>query len=60
MVRADEKLTAFLEPEAAIRAAECRGDCGAREIKMDNSRGSSKSLLDFVIRQFHLIFGTAG
>jgi hypothetical protein len=28
-------------------------------LKMDNCRGSSKSLLDYVIRQVHLIFGTA-
>jgi hypothetical protein len=40
-------------------AAERPEDCGARDIKMDNCGGSSKCLLDFVIRQFHLIFGTA-
>jgi hypothetical protein len=34
-VRADEKLTAFLELESAIRAAERPEDCGAREIKFD-------------------------
>jgi hypothetical protein len=59
VVHADEKLTAFLELESAIRAAERPEDCGARDIKMDNSRRSSTSLLDYVIRQFHLIFGTA-
>jgi hypothetical protein len=41
-------LTAFLELEPAIRAAERPEDCGARDIKMDNCRGSGKSLLDFV------------
>jgi hypothetical protein len=35
IVRADEMLTAFLEPEAALRAAEGPEDCGAREIKLD-------------------------
>ena len=59
VVHADEKLTAFVELESVIRAAERPEDGGAREIKLDNCRGSSKSLLDFVIRQFHLIFGTA-
>jgi len=59
VVPADEKLTAFLELESAICAAEPPEDCGAGEIKMDNCRGLSKSLLDYVIRQFHLIFGTA-
>jgi len=34
VVRADEELTAFLELEAAIRAAERPEDCGAREIKL--------------------------
>ena len=59
IVRADEKVTAFLGLGSAIRAAECPERCGGREIKMDKCRGSSKSLLDFVIRQFHLIFGRA-
>jgi hypothetical protein len=59
IVRADEKLTAFLELKSAIRAAERPQDCGGRKIKMDNCRASSKSPLDFVIRQFQLIFGTA-
>jgi len=45
--------------ELAIRVPECRGDCGGLEIKMDNCRGPRKSLLDFVIRQFQPIFGTA-
>jgi hypothetical protein len=58
-VRADEMLTAFLELESVIRAAERPEDCGGHEITLDNGRGSSKCLLDFVIRQFHLIFGTA-
>jgi hypothetical protein len=36
IVRADEKLTAFLEVESAIRArAERPEDCGALEIKID-------------------------
>ncbi len=35
VVRADEKLTAFVELEAATRAAERPVDCGAREIKVD-------------------------
>ncbi len=35
IVRADELLTAFLELESAIRAAERPGDCGGREIKLD-------------------------
>jgi hypothetical protein len=34
-VRADEKLTAFLKLESAIRAAERPEDCGAREINLD-------------------------
>ena len=59
VVRADEKLTAFIELESAIRAAERPEDCGAREITFDNRRGSSKCLLDFVTRQFQLIFGPA-
>ncbi len=57
VVRADEK-TAFMELESVIRATERPDDCGAREIPLDNCRGSSMCLLDFVIRQFHLIFGT--
>jgi hypothetical protein len=32
---ADEKLTAFVELEAAIRAVERPEDCGGREIKFD-------------------------
>jgi len=59
IVRAREKLPAFLELESTIHAAERPEDRGAREITLDNGRGSSKSLLDFVIRQFQLIFGTA-
>ncbi len=59
IVHADDKLIAFVDLDVAIRAAERPEDCGAREIKMDNCWGSSKSLLDFVIRQFQLIFGTA-
>jgi hypothetical protein len=35
IVHADEKLTAFLELESAIRAAERPEDCGGREIKLD-------------------------
>jgi len=35
IVRADEKLTAFLELESAGRAAERPEDCGVREIKFD-------------------------
>jgi hypothetical protein len=59
VVRADDKLTAFLELESVIRAAERPKDCGAPKITLDNCLGSSKSLFDFVIRQFHIIFGTA-
>ena len=59
IVHADDKLIAFVDLDVAIRAAERPEDCGAREIKMDNCWGSSKSLLDFVIRQSQLIFGTA-
>ena len=58
-MRAHEKLTAFLELDIAIRAAERPEDGGVRKIKMDNCRGSTKCLLDYVIRRFHLIFGTA-
>jgi len=35
VVRADEKLTAFLELESTIRAAERPEDCGARKTKLD-------------------------
>jgi hypothetical protein len=35
VVRADDKLTAFLELEWAIRAAEHPEHCGAREITVD-------------------------
>jgi hypothetical protein len=35
VVHADEKLTAFVELESTIRAAERPEDCGAREIKLD-------------------------
>jgi hypothetical protein len=35
VAHADEKLTAFLELEAAIRAAERPEDCGGRKIKLD-------------------------
>jgi len=36
LVRADEKLTAFLELESAIRSGGTRpADCGAREIRFD-------------------------
>jgi hypothetical protein len=35
VVRADEKLTAFVELESAICAAERPEDCGGREIKFD-------------------------
>ena len=35
VVRADEKLTAFVELESAIRAAERPEDCGGHEIKFD-------------------------
>jgi hypothetical protein len=54
VVRAGELLTAFLELESVIGTAERPEDCGGREIMLDNGRGSSKSLLDYVIRQFHL------
>jgi hypothetical protein len=35
VVHADEKLTAFLELESAIRATERPEDCGGRKIKLD-------------------------
>jgi len=35
VVHADEKLTAFVELESAIRAAERAEDCEGREIKFD-------------------------
>ena len=35
VVRADEKLTAFVELESVIRAAGRPEDCGAREITVD-------------------------
>jgi hypothetical protein len=35
VVHTDEKLTAVLELESAIRAAERREDCQGREIKLD-------------------------
>jgi hypothetical protein len=35
VVRAEGKLTAFLELESVIRAAKHQEDCGAREIKLD-------------------------
>jgi hypothetical protein len=35
VVRADERLTAFMELESTIRAAERPEDCGGREIKFD-------------------------
>jgi hypothetical protein len=35
VVRADEKLTAFVELESTIRAAERPEDCEGREIKLD-------------------------
>jgi hypothetical protein len=45
VVRAEEKLTAFLELESAIRAAECPQDCGGREIRLDKlSRRVIKTL----------------
>src|SRR5207248_9406271 len=45
VVHADEKLTAFLELESAIRAAECPQDCGGREISLDKlSRRVIKAL----------------
>jgi hypothetical protein len=39
IVRADEKLTVFVELESLIRAAERPEDCGARKITLDNCRG---------------------
>jgi hypothetical protein len=35
VVHAEELLTAFVELESAIRAAECPEDCGARETTVD-------------------------
>ena len=35
VVRADKKLTAFLELESTIRAAERQEDCGGRKRKLD-------------------------
>jgi hypothetical protein len=60
VVRVEEQLTAFAELESATRpCGRAPRDCGAHEIKLDNCRDDGKSLLDFVIRQFQLIFGTA-
>jgi len=50
IVQSGELLTAFLEIESTIRAAERPEDCGGREIKFDKLSRSSKALLDFVIR----------
>jgi len=45
VVHADEKMTAFLELESAIRAAECPQDRGGREIRLDKlSRRVIKTL----------------
>ena len=45
VVHSDEKVTAFLELESAIRAAECPQDCGGREIRLDKlSRRVIKTL----------------
>jgi hypothetical protein len=54
VVRADEKLTAFLELESATPAAERPEDCGGLEIKFDKLSRVSKSLLDYVIRRFNV------
>jgi hypothetical protein len=60
VVRVEGQLTAFAELESATRpCGRAPRDCGAHEIKLDNCRDDGKSLLDFVIRQFQLIFGTA-
>jgi len=48
---AEEKLTAFVELESAIRSGTTPRGLRARKITLDNCRGSSKSLHDFVIRQ---------
>jgi hypothetical protein len=55
VVHADEKLTAFVELDVAIRAAERPEDCQARAITLDNCRGLSKSSFDYVIRRFNLL-----
>jgi hypothetical protein len=45
VVRSKEKLTAFMELESAIRAAECPQDCRGREIRLDKlSRRVIKTL----------------
>ena len=54
VVRADEKLSAFLELESTIRTAERPQDCAGHEIKFDKLSQSSKSLFDYVIRRFTL------
>ena len=60
VVQADELLTAFVELESVIRAAERpRGLQSAYNKAGQLSRESSKSLLDYVIRQLRRIFGTA-
>jgi hypothetical protein len=40
VVQADELLTAFVELESVIRAAERPEDCRARTIKLDNCRAN--------------------
>src|SRR5207247_2972560 len=55
VVRADEKLTAFVELESAIRTRQSAPeDCGARKVKLDKCRRTGKSFLDYVIRRFNL------
>ncbi len=58
-MHAEELLTAFWNSNQEFDPAEHAENCGARKITLDNCRGSSKSLVDFVIRQFQRIFGTA-
>ena len=56
VVHADEKLTAFLELESAIRAAERPEDSGApdRLKSRQTVADAGKSFLDYVIRRFNL------
>jgi hypothetical protein len=54
-VRTDEKLTAFLELESTIRAAELPENCRVRENKARQVvAASDKNALDYVIRRFNL------
>jgi hypothetical protein len=54
-----EKLTALWNWNRRFAQQNTHRSVESVKIKLANCRGSRKSLLDFVIRQFQLIFGTA-